>query len=312
MRLECDFPLPELAESTSLAGPAWLVETRGSAAPAVPFGAIGSDTVYGEVRVRAFARADSMQLVFDDTGTFDVRQKDRTIAWYPGPRPVHAAVRADLLGRVMALAAHADGRIALHASAVSIDGRAIAFLGPKHAGKSTLALALVRRGARLLTDDTLVLSVDSSEGVVAMPGVQRMRLWEDSARALGARLTESAQEAKPMTDALPSALLERSAVALGACYVLGATSSSSTGAAIERQRLSPVHAALACVQFSKLGALLGGDEATVVLDRAAAVSSAAAVYAAEVRRDLASLDEVASRLVGWHGSVPRSTTAGAS
>ncbi len=70
-------------------------------------------------------------------------------------------MRADLLGRVMALAAHADGRLTLHASAVSVAGRAVAFVGPKHAGKSTLALALVRKGARLLTDDTLVVRLQS-------------------------------------------------------------------------------------------------------------------------------------------------------
>src|SRR3954468_18852709 len=118
---------------------------------------LGIDCVYGDVHVRTYATETTLRIAFDDTGLFDVRPSHREIVWYPGPLPTEAAVRADVLGRVVALAAHADGYLTLHASAVSIAGRAVAVVGPKHAGKSTLALALVRNGARLITDDTLVV-----------------------------------------------------------------------------------------------------------------------------------------------------------
>ncbi|MDF0543268.1 HPr kinase/phosphatase C-terminal domain-containing protein [Sphingobium sp. H39-3-25] len=49
----------------------------------------------------------------------------------------------------------------LHASTVSIDGRAVMLSGSSGAGKSDLALRLIDRGARLVSDDyTVVRRVD--------------------------------------------------------------------------------------------------------------------------------------------------------
>jgi hypothetical protein len=63
-----------------------------------------------------------------------------------------------VLAQVLPLAALLQGRELLHASAVEVAGRAIAFFGGSGVGKTTLAARLVARGARLLTDD--VLAVD--------------------------------------------------------------------------------------------------------------------------------------------------------
>jgi hypothetical protein len=238
------------------------------------------------------------RLTFDDTGTFDVLADERRIAWYPGPAATDAAVRADLLGRVMALAAHADGRFALHASAVSIDGRAVAFLGPKHAGKSTLAFALVQRGARLVADDALVIRLDAERTPWATLGVQRPRLWTDSLRALGVEADSPATE-KPTVGPLPPDRLERAEVPLVACYLLNPVSAEDAPIA-RSARLSSVQSALAFVRFSKLGALMGGAEAPVVLDRAAQLAGCTPMYAIDVARDLGRLDAAATALLGWH------------
>jgi hypothetical protein len=224
---------------------------------------------------------------------FDVRPRDREIVWYPGPLPTEAAVRADVLGRVMALAAHADGHLTLHASAVSVAGRAVAVVGPKHAGKSTLALALVRKGARLLTDDTLVVRLEGGAAWAA-PGVQRVRVWEDSARALGL-FVSSRGETKPMATLAPNER-ETAPLPLAACYLLAPSVEPS------RERLSPVHAALACVRFSKLGALGGGAIGAAVLDRAGRLTKRVPVFVAAVRPDLTRLDSIAERVMAWHGS----------
>jgi hypothetical protein len=121
-------------------------------------------------RVRAFASATSFRLIFDDTGRFDVVASEKRITWYPGACATAAAVRADLLGRVIAMAAHATGALTLHASAVSIEGQGpIALLGPKHAGKSTLALALVNAArAAAATDDTLVVRIGRQKSGVGI------------------------------------------------------------------------------------------------------------------------------------------------
>jgi hypothetical protein len=298
--LNCTFELPELAQLPTAPAAAWSVEVRDVAAPVIDGNPRGTETVHGSVQVRSFAAPGVHRLVFDDTGTFDVLPGERVIVWYPGARADSAAMRADLLGRVMALAAHADGGLALHASAVSIDGHAIAFLGPKHAGKSTLAMALVRGGARLVTDDSLVLRFGDGDVVWATPGVQRVRLWDDSASALGAERI-GASGAKPTLDRLPAERLQVSEVPLAACYVVRATADGSVGP-IERVRLPAARGALACVSFSKLGSLAGGADAVVLLDRAARLTRATPVYEAAVRRDLGRLDALADRVFAWHRS----------
>jgi hypothetical protein len=60
-----------------------------------------------------------------------------------------------LEGNILAHALAADGFLALHASAVEVDGRALAIIGPSGMGKSTLAALLCAAGAALVADDVL-------------------------------------------------------------------------------------------------------------------------------------------------------------
>jgi serine kinase of HPr protein (carbohydrate metabolism regulator) len=54
----------------------------------------------------------------------------------------------------------------LHASTVAIDGRAVVIEGPSGSGKSDLALRLIDRGAKLVSDDRSLL-VRSGDGLIA-------------------------------------------------------------------------------------------------------------------------------------------------
>jgi hypothetical protein len=74
-----------------------------------------------------------------------------------------------LVGRVLPWAAVLRGREALHASAVAVDGRAVAFVGQTGAGKTSLAVQLVARGNRFVTDDVLTLD-DRGGQIRAHPG----------------------------------------------------------------------------------------------------------------------------------------------
>jgi len=302
--IDSTIEFPELEQASTGDQVDWRILAVQEKCPDFASASLGIDSVYGDVHVRTYASETTLRIAFDDTGVFDVYRARREIVWYPGPFPIEAAVRADILGRVMALAAHADGHLTLHASAVSIAGRAVAVVGPKHAGKSTLALALVRKGARLITDDTLVVRLQAGAAWAA-PGVQRIRVWDDAARALGLFVSGSG-EGKPAGTLAPNER-ETAPLPLAACYILAPSGEPNgdepDGAAIHRDRLSPVHAALACVRFSKLGTLGGGVVGAAVLDRAAALTKAVPVFSAAVRRDLTRLDEVADRVMAWHGSV---------
>jgi hypothetical protein len=74
--------------------------------------------------------------------------------------------------------------VVLHASAVAIGGRAVAFAGPSGAGKSTLLGAFVAAGYKAIADDLLLIEPKGElPRVWATPGF--LRLWPDSVRALG-------------------------------------------------------------------------------------------------------------------------------
>lgn len=62
-----------------------------------------------------------------------------------------------LVGQVLPFAALASGLEIFHASAIVIDGQAVAFVGPSGAGKTSVALEACGRGASFLADDVLAL-----------------------------------------------------------------------------------------------------------------------------------------------------------
>jgi hypothetical protein len=95
---------------------------------------------------------------------------------------IHRASGADpellpifLEGSVLAHALAAEGMLTLHASAVEVEGLALAIAGPSGAGKSTLAALLCGAGARLVTDDALRVDATGS-GARCFPGTRGLRL----------------------------------------------------------------------------------------------------------------------------------------
>lgn len=77
----------------------------------------------------------------------------------------------------------------IHASAVAIDGRGLLILGPSGSGKSSLALALMGLGARLVADDRVILAADADGLVADCPGPLLGRI---EARGIGILRAEPA------------------------------------------------------------------------------------------------------------------------
>jgi ribosomal protein S18 acetylase RimI-like enzyme len=100
---------------------------------------------------------DEYRFVFHRTAEFRISRDLSVIRarLAPGVDPEIASllITGTLLAAVRTLA----GDLVLHASAVEIGGRALAFSGDSGMGKSTLAAALCTDGARLVSDDLLRL-----------------------------------------------------------------------------------------------------------------------------------------------------------
>jgi hypothetical protein len=101
-------------------------------------------------------------------------------------------VRHLLLDQVLPMVVNLRGSEALHATAIATSRGVCAFTGPAGSGKSTLAASFVLSGQPLVCDDCLTLS--DGAVVKAKPGYPGLRLWDDSAHALGA----SARNLKPV------------------------------------------------------------------------------------------------------------------
>jgi hypothetical protein len=77
------------------------------------------------------------------------------------------------------MAYHRLGVPCLHGSAVVVDSGAVAFIGPKGQGKSTMAAGFLNQGATLLTDDVLPLQTLGTD-IYGLPGLPLMKLWDES------------------------------------------------------------------------------------------------------------------------------------
>jgi hypothetical protein len=295
--LQSELQIEELPLSLSPA-PDWTLRVvDGASAPEGEL--LGTDTVYGETRVRGFRRQDGLALVFDDTGRFDVSADGSLITWHRPPDVVVESAQADITSRVLALALHAGGVFSLHASAVSINGAGVAFLAPKLHGKSTLCSALVLAGARALSDDTV--PVRPGDQPQLSPGLPRLRLWSDAAaRLFGVDRDESGAVRKRLMEQLDARQVETRTVPFRAAYVLNPVAELPDGAAAMRERLDTVTATISLVIHAKLGPVLTGAESPVVLTRAADIARTVPVYALHVVRDLDRIDEVAQLLFSWH------------
>ena len=89
-------------------------------------------------------------------------------------------LKVQLLTSVLPFWLELRGYVTIHASAVNLAGKAVAFIAHSRDGKSTLAAALLQDGCSLLTDDVLPLSSRES-GYWANPGYPAMRMWPGEA-----------------------------------------------------------------------------------------------------------------------------------
>ncbi|MBE0696051.1 MAG: hypothetical protein IH586_03925, partial [Anaerolineaceae bacterium] len=103
----------------------------------------------------------------------------------PAPGVHEDAIRLFICGAILGVLLHQRGMTVLHASAVSIQGKVVAFIGDKSAGKSSTAAALCARGHPLVTDDLLAIHYDPSGKPFVLFSYPQLKIWPDTAETLG-------------------------------------------------------------------------------------------------------------------------------
>ena len=120
--------------------------------------------------VRFFGTCDFR--IATDLGTIDV---------HLAPEAPEEVAEILLAGNVLTLLLSMRGEHVLHASAVAMRGKTIAFVGGSGMGKSTLAARMCVAGGRLVTDDVLRVRVHDDH-VECFAGSTELRLRADVGR----------------------------------------------------------------------------------------------------------------------------------
>lgn len=100
-----------------------------------------------------------------DAATVRVRDGTR-IAVDPARGVPHEVLRHVIVGPALNHLLHQRGYFVLHASTVSIDGAAVAFVGESGQGKTTTAMACLTEGHHVLSDDVAAITLDGGTPVV--------------------------------------------------------------------------------------------------------------------------------------------------
>ena len=225
----------------------------------------------------------------------------REIVVDPVPGVEEALLRLVILGPVLGALLQQRGQLVLHGSAVAIADGAVAFLGDKGWGKSTVAAALYSRGYGIVADD--ITAVDVSTGCpMVQPGFPQLKIWPDTAVSLGDALetlpqlhSQSEKRARRVDRGFPQAPLP-----LRAIYVL------AQGTTPKLEPLAFGKAFLELVRHSYRTELLGANGASSHFLQCASITKSTRIRYLRIPRSLSILPDVA-RLVEEDVACPESS-----
>ncbi len=123
------------------------------------------------------------RLFADGFGIYEISPSLDDLVCGPNPELEPWQWQRFLTAQVLPLLAVLHGREVLHASAVALGDRVIALVGGSGAGKTSVALQLVAREARLVADDVLALELRGDD-VIAHPGAGAVNLSPDDRERL--------------------------------------------------------------------------------------------------------------------------------
>lgn len=297
LRSEIEFP--ELSVAKNSIRPDWTLLVEPGDPPPSTLVHLGERRVREE-QYHLWRSAQGFRLTYSHAGTFDISRDGTHMIWYRRCDAVLELVRSVVLGPAIALALESAGLLCLHGSAVALQGYAVAFVAPKHFGKSTIATALTMAGGQLIGDDLLV--VRPGPPATVRPGVASVRLWPDVAGALPLeRVCDTVLTGvKTTVTGFAEESVASTNTPLRAIYVLSPVAIGADTRVVWRTRLSPAEATISLAQQTKLpDSLVGLRGAGVRLALAAGVAATVPVWRLHTVRDLAELDVVVRQVTDW-------------
>jgi hypothetical protein len=259
------------------------VEIRFGRVERLPSGGAGEGSYFR-------SSSEETQLFWEDVGTIQLRG-GREVIIDPLPGAEEALLRLVILGPALGALLQQRGLLVLHASAVAMADGAVAFLGEKGWGKSTIAAAFYSRGYGIAADD--IAAIDAGTGCPMLEaGFPQLKLWPDTAVSLGDALetlprvhSQSNKRACRVDRDFP-----QTALPLKAIYVL------AQGTTPKLEPLPLGNAFLELARHSYRAELLGASGASSHFLQCASVTKSTSIRYLRTSRSLALLPDVA-RLV---------------
>ncbi len=173
LTIDSDIPLPELPVADAAASVQPDVTIR--------FATDLAEDVEGTRVYAPFLRMGpgKVWLRVPDVAHFVIRD-GRHVTVDPMPGVDEAGIRLFLLGSVMGALLGQRGVLVMHGNVIRIGDRAMICVGRSGAGKSTLAAGFMQRGYPVIADDLAAIDAEGR----ALPGIPRIRLWQESAQHL--------------------------------------------------------------------------------------------------------------------------------
>lgn len=200
-------------------------------------------------------------LFWKDIGGFTVRD-GTCIVVQPLSVAAEGMVRAPLLGLVFSALLYQRDLLVLHASAVRIGRGAVAFIGHKGQGKSTMAAAMHARGHALVSDDVVAVDWRGNGGPHVLPGFPQFKMWPEAVAGVFGEDPELHPEMWPNALKRTRAAndgFETAPVALTSIYLLDRASSLSI------ESLSPRNAFMECIRYAHMVRHFDGPEGMALL-----------------------------------------------
>lgn len=216
LRLSCELFLPELPPSTAT-GPAD-VEI-----------AFGTPPIVADEKPGYTVAGAGTLLSVPGVGRYWI-ERDRILV-EPATDASEKNLRLFLLGSAFGALIHQRGLLPLHANAIEIGDRAVAFMGRSGAGKSTIAAWFHDRGFRVLADDVCVVAMDGAGRPFVHSGVPRLRLWREALKASG-RTTDTHEpsfDGRDKFDVPTAGVAPVGPIELSHVYLLGQARSGAGG-----------------------------------------------------------------------------------